>query len=58
MNWSSAATGSRVSLCLKGIKAIAGTTTIDEVLRITKGDHDLAELEKMTRGRATKTVAG
>jgi len=30
-------------------KAMDGITTIDEVLRITKGDHDLSELEKMTR---------
>ena len=30
-------------------KAIHGRTTIDEVLRITKGDFDLAQLQKMTK---------
>jgi len=33
-------------------KVMDGRTTIDEVLRITKGDHDLSELEKMTHGRS------
>jgi general secretion pathway protein E/type IV pilus assembly protein PilB len=28
-------------------KAMDGTTTVDEVLRITKGDQDLAELDKL-----------
>ncbi len=31
-------------------KAMDGRTTVDEVLRITKGDHDLAELERITSG--------
>ncbi len=32
-------------------KAMHGRTTVDEVLRVTKGDHDMSELEKITRGR-------
>ena len=28
-------------------KAMDGMTTVDEVLRITKGDQDLAELDKL-----------
>jgi general secretion pathway protein E/type IV pilus assembly protein PilB len=39
-------------------KAIDGTTTVDEVLRITKGDHDLAQLQKMTRSRRTSSLVG
>lgn len=38
-------------------KVIHGVTTIDEVLRITKGDHDLNELEKMTGERQKCDVA-
>ncbi len=32
-------------------KAMDGRTTVDEVVRITKGDHDMAELDKMTKGK-------
>ena len=32
-------------------KAMHGRTTVDEVLRVTKGDHDLSELEKITKDR-------
>ncbi len=32
-------------------KVLEGKTTIDEVLRITKGDHDLEQLEKLEHGR-------
>ena len=39
-------------------KAMNGVTTVDEVLRITKGDHDLSELDKMTHGHGPKAVVG
>ncbi len=32
-------------------KAIEGLTTVDEVLRITKGDQDLAELDKLVHSQ-------
>ncbi len=38
-------------------KAMDGRTTIDEVVRITKGDHDMAELDKMTKGHRETAVA-
>ena len=38
-------------------KAMDGRTTVAEVLRITKGDHDLAALDKMTHGRSGSAVA-
>ncbi|MBM4090612.1 MAG: type II/IV secretion system protein [Planctomycetes bacterium] len=34
------------------IKVLRGSTSIDEVIRITKGDQDLAELQKLTRRRS------
>jgi general secretion pathway protein E/type IV pilus assembly protein PilB len=37
-------------------KAIDGMTTVDEVLRITKGDQDLAELDKLVHERSERVT--
>jgi len=37
-------------------KAIEGMTTVDEVLRVTKGDQDLAQLDKLVHERTNRVT--